>query len=347
MTAEKTLKRLKQPTMYDVAKLAGVSQPTVSRVLNHNKTAVQISAATRQRVLDAVAELGYHPNVIARSLRTQRTGMISLLVADITNSFYHVIARAVQDVARQRDYEVLISNSDHIYSREMHFAEVLSKRVVDGAILVPIHLTDQDLDGFLSLANAPIVVLGQHIQHPNIDVVYGDDEAAMYEAARWMVNERGYREFGFVGVPEDLPPGPRRWRGFKRALDELGLGIDPRFMVMGDFTIPGGEEAARALIRASKRLPRALFVLNDLMAIGVILTLQDAGYRIPDDVAVIGFDNIPESTIVRPTLTTIAQDSHDLGVRLAEVLFERIDNPNITGRRLFRTACQIIPRQSA
>ena len=101
--------------MYDVAKLAGVSQPTVSRVLNHNDTTVQISDETRQRVMAAVEELGYRPNILARSLRTQRTQTIALMIADLSNGFYHPIARAVQDVARKRDYEVLISNSDHLY----------------------------------------------------------------------------------------------------------------------------------------------------------------------------------------------------------------------------------------
>jgi DNA-binding LacI/PurR family transcriptional regulator len=337
--------KLKPPTMYDVAKLAGVSQPTVSRVLNQNDTAIQISGETRQRVLEAIDQLGYRPNVIARSLRTQRTQMIALLIADIANGFYHPMVRAIQDVARQYDYEVLISSSDHLYENEKHFCEVVSRRSVDGAIMVPIHLTVEDLDSFIANTNAPLTVLGD-IQHPLIDVVCVDNEQATYEAIRWMITQRGYSSFGFIGVSDDLPPGPLRFRGFQRAINESGISLDPRFLVYGDFTMESGIQAAQALLRIGE-LPRALFVLNDLMAIGVILTLQEAGYRVPDDVAVMGFDNIPEAIIVRPMLTTIAQDPHDIGYKLAQALFERIENPSVAEQRVFESSYQLIPRQSA
>lgn len=332
--------------MRDVAELAGVSQPTVSRVLNKNNTQVPISQETRQRVNDAVKELGYRPNVIARSLRTQRTQTVALMIADISNSFYHPIARAVQDVARQYDYEVVISNSDHIYEHEKHFCEIVLRRGVDGAILVPIHLTNQDLDHYVSQTHIPFVVLGHHIDHPNIDVVYMDDERATYETTGWLIAERGHTRIGYLGVPDILPPGPRRLRGFKRAMREAGLKIDPRFILQGDFTLEGGKRVAQRMVQKGK-LPSALLVANDLMAIGVILALQDAGLKVPDDVAVVGFDDIPETTIVRPTLTTIVQNSRDIGEKLATALFERIENPNISQRRVFESSHKLIVRESA
>jgi LacI family transcriptional regulator len=337
--------KMKQPTMYDVAKLAGVSQPTVSRVLNQNPTSVQISDETRQRVLNAVAQLSYRPNVIARSLRTQRSQMIALLIAHISNGFYHPITRAIQDVARQHDYEVLISNSDHVYENEKHFCEVIARRGVDGVIMVPIHLTNEDIDQFYLETNAPMTVLGEQIHHPDIDVVFVNDERAVYEATQWMISERGYTSLGFVGVTDDLPPEPRRFRGFTRALDEAGLQLDPRFILTGDFSMESGKIAARRLAQIGE-VPRAFFVINDLMAIGMILALQEAGYNVPDDIAIIGFDDIPEATIVRPTLTTIAQDPRDIGQKLAHALFERIENPNIGERRVFESTYQLIPRQS-
>lgn len=335
----------KLPTMYDVAKRAGVSQPTVSRVLNQNDTSVPISDETRQRVLEAVEALGYRPNVVARSLRTQRTQMIALLIADISNGFYHPLVRAVQDIAREHDFEVLISSSDHRYENEKHFCEIVSRRSVDGVIMVPYHLTSEDLGRFLHENKAPITVLGEHIDHENIDVVYVNDERACYEATRWMITERGYTRFGFVGVEDDLPPGPRRFRGFLRSLHEHGLELEPRFLVKGDFTMEGGARVVQKLVNLDE-LPRALFVLNDLMAIGVILALQEAGYRVPEDIAVMGFDNIPEAAIVRPALTTIAQDSRDLGRMLAEALFSRLENP-LMPRRLLEGTYQLIVRDSA
>jgi DNA-binding LacI/PurR family transcriptional regulator len=332
--------------MRDVAKLAGVSQPTVSRVLSQADTIIPVSDETRERVLAAAQELKYRPNVIARSLRTQRTQTIALLIADISNAFYHPLARAIQDVARQHDYEVLISNSDHLYENEKHFCEIVSHRLVDGVIMVPIHLTIDDIDTFISETNAPLAVLGQHIEHPDVDVVCVNDISATYESVRWMIEVRGYTSIGFVGVADDLPPGPRRFRGFQQALTEAGLSLDPRFHLKGDFTMESGTAAAHALLQVGE-LPRALFVLNDLMAIGVVLALQEAGYRVPEDVAVMGFDDIPEAKIVRPALTTIAQDPRDIGHILARALFERIESDGPLTRRRYESSCELIVRESA
>ncbi len=336
----------KQPTMYDVARLAGVSQPTVSRVINRTETTAQISEETSQRVLAAVEELGYRPNVVARSLRTSRTQTISMLIADLSNGFYHTMARAVQDVARTHDYEVVISNSDHIYEHEKHFCEIVLGHGVDGVIMVPIHLTTAELDHFATQTHIPIVVLGIQIDHPNIDVIYVEDEVATYEATRWLIDERGHKTLGYVGVPKSLPPGPRRLHGFCRAITDSGLEIDPRYIINGDFSLESGKQVARALV-ARGDVPSALVVINDLMAIGVILALQEAGYSVPDDVAVIGFDDIPEATIVRPSLTTIAQNPRDIGEKLARALFERLENPNINGRRVWKSSYELIKRDSA
>lgn len=342
---KKSHHKLKQPTMYDVAKRAGVSQPTVSRVLNQNDTAVQISPETRQRVLTAVEELGYRPNILARSLRTQRTQTVALLINDLANGFYQMLARAVIEIARQHDYEVLISNSDHLYENEKHFCEIVLGRGVDGAIMVPIHMTDEDFDHYVSQTHIPFVVLAEQITHPAIDAVYVNDERAIYECTRWLITDCGHHRLGYVGVPDYYPPGPRRYRGFVRALTDMGLTPDPRFLMEGDFTLEGGKKVAHALMQNGE-LPSALVVVNDLMAIGVILALQEAGYSIPHDVAVMGFDDIAEASIVRPALTTIAQDPRDIGYKLATAIFERIENPNIPERRVLESPWKLIVRQS-
>src|SRR5689334_22074047 len=292
---ERTMKkssRIKLPTMHDVARLAGVSQPTVSRVLSQTEITAQISEETRERVLAAVKTLGYRPNVVARSLRTQRTQTVALLIADLTNGFYHPMARAVQDIARQHDYEVLMSNSDHIYENEKHFCEIVLGRGVDGVMMVPIHLTNEDLGHYVSQTHIPFVVLAEYITHPNIDVVFVNDELATYEATRWLITECGYTRIGFVGVPDHLPPGPRRLRGFRRALEDSGLTFDTRFLQISDFTQRGGAEAAHNLMQGEE-IPEAIMIVNDLMAIGAILAFQEAGYAVPEDVAIVGFDDIP------------------------------------------------------
>ncbi len=336
----------KQPTMRDVARLAGVSQPTVSRVLNNNPSAIPVSEETRRKVLEAVRVLGYRPNMTARSLRTQRTQMIALMIADISNSFYHPIARTVQDIARQHNYDVIISSSDHQYDNERHFCEAVIRRPVDGVIMVPTHLTDEDLDRFIALTQTPVVVLGQHIKHADVDVVYADDEKATFDAVNWLIAERGHREIGFVGVPDQYPPGPRRWRGYQRAMELAGLSVNPQFVFEGDFTLESGRQVARRLLKLPD-WPSALFVVNDLMAIGLILELQDAGYNVPGDIAIMGFDDIPEASIIRPPLTTIAQAPVEIGKKLVNALFDRIEGRVSGGRRALECPCLLIPRQSA
>jgi len=336
----------KQATMRDVARLAGVSQPTVSRVLNNSSTTIPVSEETRQKVLEAVKALGYRPNMTARSLRTQRTQMIALMIADISNAFYHPIARTIQDIARQHDYDVIIASSDHRPDNERHFCEAVIRRPVDGVIIVPTHLTDEDIDRFIALTQTPVVALGQHIGHPDVDVVWADDQKATSEAIRWLIAERGHRRIGFVGVPDDYPPGPRRWHGFQQAMEASGLAIEPSFVFQGDFTLESGRQIARNLIDLAE-WPSVLFVVNDLMAIGLILELQDAGYVIPDNIAIMGFDNIPEASIIRPHLTTVAQTPVEIGRKLATALFDRIEGRVSGSRRMLECPCTLIPRQSA
>ncbi|GAB4515261.1 MAG: LacI family DNA-binding transcriptional regulator [Anaerolineae bacterium] len=331
--------------MRDVARLAGVSQPTVSRVLNESDTSIAISPETREKVLAAVEELGYRPNMHARSLRTQQTMMIAVLIADITNSFYPQIARAIENVARDAGFDVMISNSDHLYENEKLFCEAITRRAVDGIIMVPIHLTEQDLHDLYTRTNTPISVLGQQIHHPRIDVVYADDEQAVYDTTQWLIREKGHTRLGYVGVPDILPPGPRRYRGFMRAMADAHMEVMPEFIFQGDFTQAGGHLVGQQIAQL-ETLPSGLMVANDAMALGIILTLQEAGIRVPDDIAIVGFDDIPEASIIRPALTTVEQDAADIGYKLVRLLFERIENPDLPSRRLI-SPNRLIVRGSA
>jgi DNA-binding LacI/PurR family transcriptional regulator len=211
--------------------------------------------------------------------------------------------------------------------------------------MVPIHLTTDDIVGFIARTKTPVVVLGNQIDHPQIDVVHVDDETPLAAATHWLIDERGHRRFGFISVADEVPIGPRRFRGFKRALDQAGHAIRPEHIVTGDFTLDSGRRAARQLM-ANGDLPSVVVALNDLMAIGAILTFQEAGLRVPEDVAVMGFDDIPEASIVRPALTTIAQDSVDIGRKLAECLFNRIANPKLP-RAWLSGKAKLIIRDSA
>lgn len=333
------------PTMHDVAKLAGVSQSTVSRVLNQNASNVPISEETRQKILNAVEALGYQPNMTARSLRTQRSQMIAVMIGDISNAFYHPIVRAVQDVASSRDYDVLISNGDHVYENERRFLDSVMRRPVDGIIMAPHRLTSDDLDKFLERTHIPVIALGAQVQHPMVDVIGGTSEPATYDAISWLINERQLKRIGFVGVVDDMPPGPARFRGYQRAMDEANLPIEDGFLCKEEFTLEGGRRAMQYYLSQSNP-PSAIFAANSLMAIGAILAAQAAGWNVPQDIGVMGYDDIPEATIVRPQLTAIVRDLPNIGLQLAEILFERIDG-RVTGPgRFFQSKWSLAVRES-
>ena len=333
------------PTMNDVAKLAGVSQSTVSRVLSEAPTPFPVTEETRQRILNAVDTLGYQPNMTARSLRTQRTQMIAVMIGDISNAFYHPIVRAVQDVAAGYDYDVLISNGDHVYENEVRFLKTILRRPVDGVIMAPHRLMMGDLDNFIRRSHIPVVAIGAQVEHPLVDIVGGTSQLATYDAIRWLIDVKGHKRIGFLGVAGDMPPGPARLRGYERAMSEAGLVIEPNLIQKVEFTVEGGAQGMTALLQQPSP-PTVAFAANSLMAIGAIMTAKAAGYRVPEDIGVMGFDDIPEASIIDPKLTTIARDLPKIGRQVAEILFERITEQVTGPGRFFQSEWKLIERQS-
>lgn len=333
-------------TMRDVAQMAGVSQSTVSRVLNQSAdSAVPISEDTVQRVYDAVKQLGYYPNLTARSLRGQKTQLLAMMIADICNPFYQVMVRKVQDVARKYQYDVLIANTDHDPHNERHFLEGIIRRPVDGVIVIPYHINAGDIDALIERTGVPVVTLGAQFGHPQVDQVFGDDELVTYEGTQWLIRERGHQRVAYIEVP-GTHPSVRRLRGFRRAMDEAGLHVPAEYVRPGDFGVETGERAMRELMKLPNP-PTAVVACNDLMALGCITSAQQMGFRVPQDVAVMGFDNIPEATRIRPALTTLAQYPAEMGERMAEALFERIEERYTGPARSFEVPCRLIVRDSA
>lgn len=333
-------------TMHDVAKLAGVSQSTVSRVLNESEAGIPIGAETRRRVLDAVQTLGYYPNLHAGSLRGQKTRMLAMMIADIANPFYHAMVRAAQDVARLHHYDVMIANSDHAYENELHFMESIIRRPVDGVFMVPYHLTREHINEIIARTGSVIVAVGQHVDHPQVDTVHGADYTATFDAVTWLHRVRGHRRIGLIGVTEVHSAGARRRAAFEAAVEALGLAHDPELYVTGDWSETSGESAMRTLLALPQR-PTAVLAINDLMAVGALEAVRAANLRVPEDVAVVGFDDIPAASWVRPRLTTIAQYPADMGRILTEALFERIDGTVAGPGRRFTVPCKLIVRESA
>jgi LacI family transcriptional regulator len=335
-------------TMRDVAKAANVSQSTVSRILSPStsQSKVPISEETIEKVMTVVKELGYQPNQYARSLRGQKNHVIGMLIADISNPFYHPMVRAVQDVASHYHYSLMIANSDHLHEKETLFCEALLRRPVDGAVMIPYHLSDDDLQNLMARTGMAISAVGNHIQNPNVDVVYADDTKASYEAVSWLIEQRGHQRIAMICADQNFPVIMRRYSAFRRAMEDAGLSVPDEYVVEGDWSPESGGRAIRSLL-ALPTPPTAVFAASDTIAIGALAAAEDMNYRVPEDIAIIGFDDIPAASWVRPQLSTVAQYPDQMGTLLAKALFERISGEYTGPSRRFEVPCRFFERGSA
>lgn len=347
MTLNTKMER-KTVTMRDVARAANVSQSTVSRILSPStsKSNVPISEETKEKVLAAVMQLGYQPNQYARSLRGQKNHVIAMLIGDISNPFYHPMVRAVQDVASQYHYSVMIANSDHLPEKEMLFCEALLRRPVDGAVMIPYHLTDEDLHNLIARTGMAISAVGNHIQLPEVDVAFADDTKASYEAVRWLIEQRGHQRIAMICASHKFPVIVRRFGAFQRAMEDAGLPVPTEYVVEGDWSVESGSRAISSLL-ALPNPPTAVFAASDTIAIGALAAAEDMNYRVPEDIAIIGFDDIPAASWVRPHLSTVAQYPGEMGTLLAKALFERIRGEYDGPGRRFEVPCRFFERASA
>ena len=334
-------------TMRDVAKAANVSQSTVSRILNpsSSKSKVPISEETKQKVLTVVEELGYQPNQYARNLRGKNTLMIGMLIADISNPFYHPMVRAVQDVASQYHYSVMIANSDHLREKELLFCEAVQRRPLDGVIMIPYHLSADELNNLKARTGMAISAIGNHIQHPEIDVSYADDTQASYDAVRWLIEQRGHRRIAMICASQTYPVIVRRYSAFRQAMEDSGLQIPDEYVIEGDWSVESGRASIKSLLKLPEP-PTAVFAAADTIAIGALEAAEEMNYRVPEDIAIMGFDDIPAASWVRPRLTTIAQNPTEMGRLLATALFERIQGKYDGPARRYKISLQFIERES-
>jgi DNA-binding LacI/PurR family transcriptional regulator len=332
--------------MKDVARAANVSQSTVSRVLSPSPSKVPISDATRERIFEVIKELGYHPNQYARSLRGKKSRMIGMLIADITNPFYQTMVRAVQDVASQYHYNVMIANSDHTLEKEMLFCESLIRHPVDGAVIIPYHLTDEVLQDLMLRTGMSVSAVGVHVNTTDVDIVYADDAKASYEAVNWLIERKNHKRIGMILANPGFPVSVRRRNAYLQAMKDAGLEAPAEYMVEGDWSVESGRKAIRTLLDLPAP-PTAVFAASDTLAIGALEAALEMNIRVPEDLAIIGFDDIPAASWVRPRLTTVAQYPREIGMHLASTLFQRITGEYSGPRRLIEVPCKFIERESA
>lgn len=309
-------------TMADVAREAGVSQMTVSRVVNNKD---EISPVTRQRVLEVIERLSYRPSGIARGLATKRTDTLGLVVPDIANPFFSDVADGVEDKACAEGYNIFLCNTREDPQREMAVLESLEKKRVDGLVLCSSRLSDDELSA--ALAYHPTAVLvNRQLAEKDVGVVLIDDATGGRMVTEHLL-QAGHSSIGFLAGPPASQSGRRRRLGYRAALEAAGLPYNTAWIRHCSARVVGGQEAAKALFADHAGLS-ALFCYNDLVAVGALQACAELGIRVPDDVAVVGFDDIPLAALVTPALTTCRVPRYELGFRAMQLLLARIDNPS-------------------
>ncbi len=308
-------------TIEDVARAAGVSRQTVSRAINNKR---EISPITLERVMNAVQQLGYRPSWVARGLATQRTHTIGLVVPDITNPFFPEVARGVQDAARAAEYNVFLYNTDESAEREHQILYSLASQPVDGILLFGSRIDDSDLTTFAE-SYRPLVVLNRRIGHPGVGMVLVDNYAGARLAVEHLIN-RGHRHIGMLAGPLASPSSIQRVGGFRAAIEQHQLPLQDSCIVPGPPTLDGGREGAEQLLYHHPEIT-ALFAYNDVMALGAVQAYIESGYRVPDERAVVGFDDIWIAELVHPGLTTIRVNKYEVGYRAAQCLLALMEDP--------------------
>jgi DNA-binding LacI/PurR family transcriptional regulator len=309
-------------TLNDLAKELHLSIATMSRALSRPET---VAPETRRRVLEAVKKSGYRPNGIARSLRTQETRTIGIVVSDIRNPFFAAIVKAVDDVARANRYTVLICNADEDGKNEEAALQLFLDRQVSGVI----HCStgaNLDLLHEFQRRGVPIIDLDRQSGLEDVDTVVLDNEAGASLAANHLV-ELGHRRIGFIAGPRHLSNSQKRLEGFRKALRRAGVLLTRDLVEYGDFREESGYQAARKLLELPNP-PSALFVSNNEMTAGALAAIRDRGVRVPRDLSLVGFDDARWARYLDPPLTVVAQPTQAMGQKAGEMLLTRLRRKN-------------------
>ncbi|UCH27010.1 MAG: LacI family DNA-binding transcriptional regulator [Trueperaceae bacterium] len=308
-------------TIYDVSRAAGVSYSTVSRVLNGFE---HVKDSTRSRVLRVAEELGYVANQKARSLAGGKSRVIGLLVPVLDNGYISEIARGVDEALARSGYDLMLYTTHRVKSTEMMYAKAIASGLSEGLLLlvpkVPAHYLE-----LLRAQNFPHVLIDQQDEANRSATVETTNRQGAHDATRHLLS-LGHRRIAFVSGSPELSPARERLDGYRKALGEAGIAFEPELVAEGDFQTEGGRSAALELLSLRKP-PSAIFAANDLSAFGVMDAVRSVGLAIPDDISVVGFDDIPQASITYPKLTTVRQPLTEMGRVAVTLLLEQLHSP--------------------
>jgi LacI family transcriptional regulator len=302
-----------------------------------------VSAETRERIMKVIEEQNYRPNMVARSLRSRKTQSVALLLVDIANPYYPAVARAVHDVLAVEEYVSFIGNTDGDAETERRLLEEMAARGVDGVVMQPMALSAVEVREIVGPA-MPLVIIGKEAGEMPADWVGTDDTGGLTEAVAHLAR-KGVRDFGFIDGPPETETGFRA-DGFRTAVIAAGLEVKERWIEYGPFSRDGGAAAAARLLESADR-PRAILCANDLMAIGALGAARQAGLRVPDDIAIVGFDDIETAGLVTPRLTTVVNPASEVGDACARTILWRVENGLDAPYRRTLLPTRLVVRESA
>lgn len=327
-------------TIKDVARLAGVSITTVSHVINDTR---YVSDELKTRVHQAMQDLNYRPNILARSLRSGETQTIGLIVPDSANLFFAEIAKVIEDIGFSNGYSVVLCNSSNSLEKERAYIKTLINKQVDGAIFISSGGSHTDIQDLIE-AKIPTVIVDRDIQAEFVDVVLLDNEHGGYIATKHLI-ELGHTQIACITGPNELTPSIRRLEGYRRALHEANLPVEPAHILEGDFQYQSGFDLTEHLL-TSDCPTSAIFACNDMMALGVLNAAYRWRLRVPEDLAIVGFDDIQMTHAIFPTLTTVSQLISQMGETSINLLLQRIRNASYLAPQRVTLTPELVVRES-
>jgi LacI family transcriptional regulator len=328
-------------TIKDVARLAGVSAMTVSRVING---AASVSPDTRSRVEGAIAELGYIPSRLARGLSAQRTGTLALIVPDVANPFFTLIVRGAEDVARRAGYRLLLCDTRSDLELEREVIDEMIAHRVEGILIAPV--SDRSREPLRRLARyaVPFVLVDRTVPDVEADTVLGDSVGGARQLVEHLI-ALGHRRIGMITESPGVSTARDRQRGYEAALAEAKLEGGPELLVEGSVDPEGGRRGMRKLLELDHP-PTAVFTVNNLVALGAIEAVRESGRDVPDDVALVCFDDIEYASRLHPFLTVMEQPAETFGTLGTQLLLERIEKRAASARRTVVLPAQFVVRRS-
>lgn len=310
----------------DVAKKAKVSTATVSRVLSNS---VSVRKETAEKVTAAIKELNYQPNILARQLRTMETKTILVVISDISNPFFSKVLRGIKETAIHNGYQVLLGDIVNNAEQETNYLNIMRQRTADGMILLTARSDKETVE---SIANEfPVVLACEYIEGTTIPTVSIDNISSARKITEHLI-KLNHKRIATLTGPLDVVLGRDRLKGFQQAMSQYDLPLDPFLIQEGDFTFESGYNLMSKLL-ASQNPPSAVFAASDEMAIGAIKAIKSFGLKVPEDISVVGFDDIKFASIIEPALTTIAQPAFEIGSKAMELLIMLLNDKELRNRQ--------------